>query len=350
MHMSDALLSPAVGTTFWVGSFVVLAHCARRLRENMDEKIIPLMGAIGAFIFAAQMINFTIPGTGSSGHLGGGLMLAIVLGPHAAFLAIASILTIQSLFFADGGILALGCNIWNLGFYPCFMAYPLIFQTIKKDHHSSTKRILIASVLSAVVGLQLGALSVVAQTLFSGQSELTFKVFASMMLPIHLAIGLVEGVITAGVVNYINRIRPEILYSSAELKPFASSISLKRLLLFFLCLSLITGGLISWFASTNPDGLEWSIAKITGKHDLPAPNTGIASELKKIQNRTALLPDYNFKAEEKRSDQKGPDKTETPWPRVEAGTSVSGLLGSLMALCLIFLLGLAIKVIRKRKT
>ena len=76
------------------------------------------------------MINFTIPGTGSSGHLGGGMILAILLGPHAAFLVMASVLTVQALFFADGGLLALGCNIWNLGVYPCYLIYPLIYKPL----------------------------------------------------------------------------------------------------------------------------------------------------------------------------------------------------------------------------
>ena len=88
------------------------------------------MGVPGAFIFAAQMINFTIPATGSSGHLGGGMILAILLGPYAAFLMIASAITVQSFFFADGGLLALGCNIINLGGFPCFIAYPLIYKKL----------------------------------------------------------------------------------------------------------------------------------------------------------------------------------------------------------------------------
>src|SRR5512135_3531150 len=89
MHMADALLSPEVGATFWAGTLGAITYCSKKLKENMDEKLIPLMGVLGAFIFAAQMINFTIPGTGSSGHLGGGMILAIVLGPYAAFLTMA---------------------------------------------------------------------------------------------------------------------------------------------------------------------------------------------------------------------------------------------------------------------
>src|SRR4030042_6399529 len=116
MHMADALLAPGVGATFWAGTLGTIAYCSKKLKENMDEKLIPLMGVLGAFIFAAQMINFTIPVTGSSGHLGGGMILAILLGPYAGFLTLASVLVIQALFFADGGLLALGCNIINLGF------------------------------------------------------------------------------------------------------------------------------------------------------------------------------------------------------------------------------------------
>jgi cobalt/nickel transport system permease protein len=112
----------------WVATAGVAAYSIKKIKDDMDERKIPLMGVMGAFVFAAQMINFAIPATGSSGHLGGGLMLAILLGPYAGFLTMASILTIQALFFADGGLLALGCNIFNLGFFTCFVAYPLIYK------------------------------------------------------------------------------------------------------------------------------------------------------------------------------------------------------------------------------
>ena len=102
MHMADALLSPAVGATMWAASAAALAVAARRVRADDDEGKVPLMGVLGAFLFAAQMINFAIPGTGSSGHLGGGMILAILLGPPAAFLTLASVLTVQALFFGAG--------------------------------------------------------------------------------------------------------------------------------------------------------------------------------------------------------------------------------------------------------
>jgi cobalt/nickel transport system permease protein len=128
MHMADALVSPAVGGSLWAVSAALIALCARRVRRAARENLVPMMGVLGAFVFSAQMINFSIPGTGSSGHLGGGLILAVLLGPYAAFLVIASVLTVQAFFFADGGLLALGCNIFNLGFFPAFVVYPLLFK------------------------------------------------------------------------------------------------------------------------------------------------------------------------------------------------------------------------------
>ncbi|MGE5541612.1 MAG: energy-coupling factor ABC transporter permease, partial [Bacillota bacterium] len=167
MHMADALISPVVGGTMWAAAAGVAAHATRKMQNDVDENKIPLMGVMGAFVFAAQMINFSIPGTGSSGHLGGGMLLAVLLGPHAGFLVMACILLIQALFFADGGLLAYGCNVFNLGFYTCFVAYPLIYKWFTRKG-VSPKAILRGSMASAIVGLQMGAFGVVLETLLSG--------------------------------------------------------------------------------------------------------------------------------------------------------------------------------------
>jgi len=347
MHMSDALLSPAVSVTFWAGTLGTIAYCSKKIKENSDEKMIPLMGVTGAFIFAAQMINFTIPGTGSSGHLGGGMILSILLGPHAAFIVMASVLTIQALFFADGGLLALGCNIWNLGIYPCFIAYPLIYKPIVQQG-MTPKRIMAGSMVSAIVALQIGAFSVVLETLLSGRSELPFTTFIVLMQPIHLAIGVVEGFVTAGVINYVKAARPELLESVVELRPLSPETKIKKIVLAFLVISIIIGGMVSWFASSNPDGLEWSIEKVYGKPELPEQETDIAAVLKAIQEKTAFFPDYTFKKKEAPKEQEAPGSDANAWPNVETGTSVSGILGSIMMLGLIFLVGFGIKAIRKK--
>src|SRR5512136_1962273 len=146
MHMADALLSPAVGGGMWAATAATLAFSARKVTREIDDRKVPLMGVLGAFIFAAQMINFTIPGTGSSGHIGGGMILAVLLGPYAAFLVTASVLTVQALFFADGGLLALGCNIFNLGFFPAFIAYAFVFKPLLGEKPTAGRLTLAAMV------------------------------------------------------------------------------------------------------------------------------------------------------------------------------------------------------------
>jgi len=338
MHMADALLSPAVGATMWAGSLATLGYSSKKLNETIDNKTIPLMGVMGAFIFAAQMINFTIPGTGSSGHLGGGMILSIILGPYAAFLVMASVLTVQALFFADGGLLALGCNIWNLGIYPCFVAYPLIYKPLAGSN-ANARRMSVAAIVSALIALQLGAFSVVLETLLSGKSELPFGTFVLLMQPIHLAIGLVEGFVTAGIVSYVKSVRPEIMESSSPSRPIG------HFLIVFVSLTIITGGALSWFASTHPDGLEWSIEKVTGKAELAEQEKGIASVLKTIQEKTAFLPDYNFKPSA--TEKTGKEKS-SAWPGIETGTSVAGLTGGVVVLVLVLLCGFGIRSFKKR--
>lgn len=347
MHMADALLSPAVGATFWAGALGTIAYCSKKLKDTMDERMVPLMGVLGAFIFAAQMINFTIPATGSSGHLGGGMILAVILGPYAAFIVMASVLTVQALFFADGGLLALGCNIWNLGIYPCFIAYPLIYKPLVRSG-ATPGRITVASLIGGVVGLQLGAFSVVIQTLLSGRSELPFGTFLILMQPVHLGIGIVEGFVTAGVINFIKAARPEILESVSSLQPISAGISLRKVLIGLLIAVVLTGGALSWFASANPDGLEWSIEKTFGKPELPEQEHGIMTALKKIQESTAFLPDYSFRKPEGKTESAETEKKEEAWPAIEPGTSFSGIIGSVLVLAAVMAVGFTIRAIRRK--
>jgi len=342
MHMADALLSPAVGGAMWAGSLGTIIYCAKKLKAKMDEKMIPLMGVLGAFIFAGQMINFTIPMTGSSGHIGGGMLLAILLGPYAAFLVIASVLMVQALFFADGGLLAIGANIWNLGIYPCFIGYPLIYKAIVRKNNAP-KLITFATVLSVVVGLQLGALSVVLETKMSGITELPLSTFLLLMQPIHLAVGLIEGFATAGIVIYVRTLRPDIVDDLEGVKSLSAGGSLKKLLVVMAVLAVITGGTLSWFASTHPDGLEWSIEKIYGKPEVPERANPLKESLSKLQQKTAVLPDYSLPSKEEH-------EGNPAWPAVNPGTSLSGIVGGAMVLGFIFILGIGIKIMRKYRT
>jgi len=327
MHMADALLSPAVGGTMWAATAATTVYCSAKVRHSLDEHKVPLMGVLAAFIFAAQMINFTIPGTGSSGHLGGGLILAILLGPYAAFLAIASVLTVQCLFFADGGLLALGCNIFHMGTIPCFLAYPLIYKRIVGDQPSRA-RLLTGSLLGAVIGLQLGAFGVVMETTLSGISELPFSSFVMMMQPIHLAIGIVEGLVTAGIISFIWQARPEIMEKAAADQPIGA-LPIGKILIGLATATVFIGGILSWYASQHPDGLEWATARITGNKELKS-SSEIHQSLQGVQQQTAVLPDYGFK--EKKEGDSG-----------RLGTSVAGLVGGFTVLLLALAIGLLLK-------
>jgi cobalt/nickel transport system permease protein len=342
MHMADALISPAVGATFWAISGGTIVYSARKLKGETDERRIPLMGVLGAFVFAAQMINFTIPGTGSSGHLGGGMILAVLLGPYAGFLTLASVLVIQALFFGDGGLLALGCNMFNMGFWACFVTYPLIYRKLtKRDYSPGT--ITVVAVIAVLVAMQLGPFGVVIQTVLSGVSDLPFRSFILLMQPIHLAIGLVEGLVTAGFIVFVRRARPEILESAAECR-FLAPISIRKVLIGLAIAALFTGGVVSWFASTRPDGLEWSIERIYGKAELREPTEGIIPVLGAAQERTAFLPDYGFKEGETPSvDETVADESGEAWPAVSSGTTVAGIVGSMVTLGLVVLIGLILK-------
>ena len=347
MHMADALISPAVGGAMWAVSGGIMAYCARKVQDSLKDNLVPLMGVLGAFIFTAQMINFSIPGTGSSGHLGGGLLLAVLLGPYAAFLVIASVLTVQAFFFADGGLLALGCNIFNLGFYPAFIAYPFLYRLIAKERYVSSRAV-VAAVAAAVAGLQLGAFSVVLETKASGISDLPFGTFVLLMLPVHLAIGAAEGLTTAVVVSFVARARPEVMPTAGSIA--GSPVNLRPVLMGLLIAAAVVGGTLSWFASTHPDGLEWSLAKATGKDEFAGTESGLHKRLSAVQETTAVLPDYGFKAPEHAASAEAAsagEKSRETWPAVSAGASLSGIAGGFATLVLVCLTGWALK---KRQT
>jgi cobalt/nickel transport system permease protein len=340
MHMADALLSPAVGLALWGVAGTALAVASRRVRERADDRLVPLMGLLGAFVFAAQMVNFTIPATGSSGHLGGGLLLAILLGPHAAFIVIASVLTVQALFFADGGLLALGANIFNLGLLPCLVAYPLIYRPLA-GASPSRRRAASATLLAALIGAQFGALGVVLQTALSGIASLPLDTFLLLMLPIHAAIGIVEGVATAAIVQFLRHARPELLNAQACVAPQRGP-SMRPLLAVLALAALLTGGVLSWFASTRPDGLAWAVERVAAGAAPRTPAAGLHLRLEALQQRFAWLPGYGLPAA---ADAVNSPRTpqNAAWPNPKPGTSLAGVVGGAVTLALVMAIGFALR-------
>ena len=331
MHMADALVAPAVAGTMYVLSTGTAGLSVKKVREENDPKKIPVMGVMGAFVFATQMLNFTIPGTGSSGHLCGGMMLSAMLGPFAGFLTMIGVLLVQCLLFADGGLLALGCNIWNMAFYGCFVGALLIWKPFMKKGASRAK-IIAASIIGCVLTLQMGAFSVTIETLLTGITELPFSVFVATMQPIHLAIGFVEGLITAAVLVFVYEARPELLWGlGEETTAREGKLSFKNTIIVIAVLAAICGGIVSLFASAFPDGLEWSMEQVAGTSELEA--TGGAYETAAgIQETTSLLPDYAFSNSES-----------------VLGTSFSGIVGAIVVVLITVGACYAFKFFKKKE-
>ncbi|MBP5305924.1 MAG: energy-coupling factor ABC transporter permease, partial [Lachnospiraceae bacterium] len=309
--------------------------------ENTTK--LPTMAVTAALVFAGQMINYTIPGTGSSGHICGGFLLSALLGPAAGFLSMIVILLIQCLFFADGGLMALGANVWNMGFYGCFVGYYLIFMPLMRSKLSfgldakkaERIKIILASVLGCVITLQLGAFSVVLETKASGITELPFGAFVALMQPIHLAIGLVEGLVTSAVLIFVHETRPEMIEGLNDTENAGKKVSAKAVITILAVCALVIGGFFSLFASSNPDGLEWTLfgneeGGYSANLALDEEDYGVSSSISetagKIQESTSFLPDYAFTNSES-----------------ALGTTVSGIVGSAIVaafvVCLSFIGG-----------
>ena len=336
MHMADALLAPGVAAAMYVASGTAAAVSLSTLRKSdEDNKKLPVMAVSAALVFAGQMINYTIPGTGSSGHLCGGMLLSAILGPQAGFLSMIVILAIQCLFFADGGLLALGANVWNMAFYGCFVGYYLIWRPILRSGKFSLRtRIILASILGCVITLQLGAFSVVLETSLSGITELPFGAFVALMQPIHLAIGFVEGLITAAVLVFVYEARPEMLPDlTAQDTARPARLSFRATILTLAVTALMIGGGLSLLASGNPDGLEWALfgnedagysANMALDEDNYGVSSGAAEAAESIQEQMSFLPDYAFAGD-----------SDNP-----AGTTVSGFVGAALVAVIAAVIGL----------
>lgn len=284
MHMSDALVSaPVALSADAVAATLLVVSIAKISRQK--QLSIPLMGVLGAFVFAAQMINFAIPATGSSGHVIGGILLSSILGAWGGFFTLTSVIVLQCLLFADGGLLALGCNAINMAAFSCLVAYPLVFKPLFRAD-SPFKRVMTASVLASVTAFTLGAVAVTLETTLSGISALPLGRMLLFMLPIHLIIGICEGVATAFVILFTRSRDPELFMHDQE-QP-----SRHRTIEAFAVAALVIAASFTLLASSAPDGLEWSVER-TLQGELTSPSTPLHSSAEQILEQTALIPDYN---------------------------------------------------------
>ena len=267
MHLGNGIICPVTGIPMLAIAGVSAIWALKKARKDFKKENIPQTAALTAFVFALQMINFTIPSTGSSGHIIGAVLLSALLGPYAAFLAMCAILTVQAVFFADGGLMALGCNIFNMGFLACFVVYPLVYKPLVDN-----KKYALGAFLSSVAALQLGSVAVVAEAYLSGSITSNIASFAALMQGIHLAIGAADGLFTDAVVYAVmnGKIRQSILTS-------VFSVS-----------ALVIGAFLAQYASQKPDGLEWSLLKMSDS--MVMQTQGILYSISEsIQAKTAVL-------------------------------------------------------------
>jgi len=214
MHMSDGIVSAPTSVLFGVIAAVTVAVSARRARAELDERTVPLAGLVTAFIFAVQMVNFPIlPGV--SGHLLGGALAAILVGPYAGVLCIAIVLVVQSLLFADGGISALGTNITNMAVIGVAAGYATavaVAHLFRRAGTLSIRQLGCVGFVAALVGTVCAAMGFVLEYAIGGGAQVSLTAVAAYMFGTHLLIGVGEGVITALTLTAVAKARPDLIY------------------------------------------------------------------------------------------------------------------------------------------
>jgi len=241
LHIPDGFLNVPISIIFWVLTIIFVGIAVRKTQGQFGERQVPLMGVMAAFIFAAQMINFPVAG-GTSGHLLGGALAAIVLGPWAGILVMTTVVGVQALVFQDGGLLVMGANIFNMGLVTTLIGYGIYRGVQGRSYGTKLAVAGVASWLSVVAGALLTAI----QLWLSGIS--TIRLVFPAMLGVHILIGVGEALITVAALTFILKTRPDMLDQS-EPKGGRGWIVAGALV------SLVVVILSPW-ASADPDGLE----------------------------------------------------------------------------------------------
>jgi cobalt/nickel transport system permease protein len=247
MHIPDGFLSVWVSVLFWVISILVIGVALRRLGKDMDERQVPMMGVVAAAIFAGQMLNFAVAG-GTSGHLLGATLATVLLGPWPAVLVMTCVVSIQALIFQDGGLLALGANIFNMAVVGVFVSYT-VYQAVQKLARGRSWGIFVGGFAAAWLSIVIASLAAALQLALSGTSPANIAVPA--MAGIHALIGIGEGMITVGALAFIYAARPDLL------KRGESSAAQGKLVWIVGLVIALFLAIASPLASAHPDGLEW---------------------------------------------------------------------------------------------
>ncbi|MEU8648451.1 energy-coupling factor ABC transporter permease [Streptomyces sp. NPDC048737] len=277
MHVPDGFINAPTSAVTGVVAAGAIAVSLRGARRELDERTAPLAGLVAAFIFAVQMLNFPVA-AGTSGHLLGGALAAILVGPFTGVLCVSVVLLMQGILFADGGLTALGVNITNMAVVTTVVAYAVfrgLLKVLPRGHRSVT----VASFTAALLSVPAAALAFTLMYAVGGTTDVAIDKVATAMVGVHVLIGVGEAAITALTVGAVIAVRPDLVYGARGLRqrlrlrvhgelvdvpaaeeartaPVAARASRRTLWVTGLVTSLVLAGFVSFYASSDPDGLE----------------------------------------------------------------------------------------------
>ncbi|MEU0584886.1 energy-coupling factor ABC transporter permease [Streptomyces sp. NPDC006132] len=284
MHVPDGFINAPTSAATGVIAAGAIAVSLRGARRELDERTAPLAGLVAAFIFAVQMLNFPVA-AGTSGHLLGGALAAILVGPCTGVLCVSVVLLMQGILFADGGLTALGVNITNMAIVTTVVAYAL-FRGLVKVLPRTRRSVTAASFVAALVSVPAAALAFTLMYAIGGTTDVSIGKVATAMVGVHVLIGIGEAVITALTVGAVIAVRPDLVYGARGLTqklklrvngelvdapaaepepvPAAARTSHRKVWAAGLVASLVLAGFVSFYASADPDGLE----KVAADHGI----------------------------------------------------------------------------------
>ncbi|MDA2944143.1 MAG: energy-coupling factor ABC transporter permease [Actinomycetota bacterium] len=258
MHAPDGFLEPAVALVTGVLSVVVIVFGLRVAGRELGDRQIPLAGIAAAFIFAAQMFNFPVA-AGTTGHLLGGALAAILLGPWVGMVVVSVVVVVQALLFADGGLTALGYNVLNMAVVTAFGGWA-VFRLARRFLPRNSTGVVGASALAAGVSVVLSAAAFSIEWLFGASAPVPFDTVFGAMVGVHVLIGIGEAVLTGLVVGAVMASRPDLVAGAADLdaeqRAQRGKVGMKPFVIGGVLASIVFATVVSQFAVDNPDGLE----------------------------------------------------------------------------------------------
>lgn len=264
MHAPDGFLDPGTAIVTGVVSVLVVAFALRQSSKQLRDRAIPLAGITAAFIFAAQMFNFPVA-AGTTGHLLGGALAAILLGPSVGTVVVTIVVVVQAFAFADGGLTALGYNVLNMAIIPAYGGYA-VFRIFRRMIPATSGGVIGATGLAAWASVVMGSVAFSIEWLFGATAPISFDTVFAAMVGVHALIGIGEGVISALAVGAVLASRPDLVYGASDLERAQldeTKVGTRTFVLGGLLVAVVFATVISQFAVDNPDGLE-RVAADTG--------------------------------------------------------------------------------------